>query len=74
MGILNFMRAEFDARGSKLTQIGHDNIDTANYDTLCFGTPVWGSKPTPAFNTSIQKLEITGKNVILFVNLDGVKL
>jgi len=70
-GILNFMKAAFDARGSKLTQIRHDNIDTANYDTLCFGTPVWGGKPTPAFNTIIQKLEITGKNIILFVTLGG---
>jgi len=71
MGILNFMRAAFDARGSKITNIEPSNVDTTNYDILCFGTPVWGSRPTPAFNTMIQNFKIAGKNIILFVTLGG---
>lgn len=71
-GILGWIRAAMDARGANTTQIEPSNIDTSNYDTLCFGTPVWGSKPTPAFNTMIQNFEITGKDIILFVTLGGL--
>lgn len=72
MGIIGWIRSAMDARGTKTTQIEPSTINTANYDTLCFGTPVWGSKPTPAFNTMIQNFEISGKNVILFVTLGGL--
>lgn len=71
MGIMGFIKAAFDARGSKITNIEPSNVDTTNYDILCFGSPVWGSRPTPAFNTAIKNLEIAGKNIILFVTLGG---
>ena len=66
-GIIGWLRAGRDARSNKTTQIEPSYIDTSNYDTLCFGSPVWAGKPTPAFNTMIQNFEITGKDVILFL-------
>ena len=66
-GIIGWLRAGRDARSNKTTQIEPSNFDTSNYDTLCFGTPVWAGKPTPAFNTMLKDFEIVGKDVIIFL-------
>ena len=66
-GILGWIRAGRDARGNKVTQIEPSSFDTSNYDTLCFGSPVWAGKPAPAFNTMIKNFEIVGKDVIIFL-------
>ncbi len=70
-GILGWIRAAIDARGMKTTQIDPDTINTANYDTICLGSPTWAGKPAPAINTVIKDFEIRGKDVILFVTLGG---
>lgn len=70
-GILNYIRAAFDAIGSKLAHIEPDNVNTDGYNILCFGTPVWAGKPAPAFNTLLQNIDISGKDIILFVTLGG---
>ena len=72
-GIIGWIRALMDARGMKTTQIEPDNIDTADYDTICLGTPIWAGKPASAIYTVIQNFEIKGKDVILFVTLNGDK-
>jgi len=66
-GIIGWLRAGRDARSNKTTQIEPSHFDTSNYDTLCFGTPVWAGKPTPAFNTMLKDFEIVGKDVIIFL-------
>jgi flavodoxin len=57
-GIFGWLRAAMDARGGKSTQIEPLSFDTSNYDTICIGSPIWASKPTPAFNTMINNFEI----------------
>lgn len=72
-GIIGWIKALFDARGMKITQIEPNKVNTADYDTICFGTPIWAGNPTPAINTVIKNFEIRGKDVILFVTLGGDK-
>jgi flavodoxin len=51
----------------KRAQIQPVNFDLSDYDTVCFGTPVWAFSPAPAMNTYLdQCLGIEGKKVILF--------
>jgi len=66
-GIIGWLRAGKDAGGGKTTQIEPSYFDTSNYDIICFGTPVWNFKPTPAVNTMIENFDIAGKDIILFV-------
>ncbi|MGZ7108479.1 MAG: flavodoxin family protein [Methanobacterium sp.] len=66
-GIFGWLRAAMDARGNKTTQIEPSTVDTANYDTMYIGTPVWAGNPTPAFNTIIKNFEITGKDIVIFL-------
>jgi flavodoxin len=66
-GIIGWLKAGRDARSDNITQIEPSSFDTSNYDILCFGTPVWAGKPTPAFNTMIKNFEIIGKDVIIFL-------
>lgn len=70
-GFIGYMKAALDARGMKTTPIEPDTINTADYDTICLGTPVWAGKPAPAINTIIKNADIRGKDVILFVTLGG---
>jgi len=43
------------------------NFNLANYDLVCFGTPVWAFGPAPAMNTYLDKcLGAENKAVILF--------
>ena len=43
-------------------------FDTAAYDLICIGTPVWAFAPTPAINTYIDGIKnIRGKDALTFV-------
>lgn len=70
-GFIGYIKAALDARGMKTTSIEPDTINTADYDTICIGTPVWAGKPAPAINTIIKNADIRGKDIILFVTLGG---
>ena len=70
-GFIGYIKAALDARGMKTTPIEPNTINTADYDTICLGTPVWAGKPTPAINTIIKNTDIRGKDIILFVTLGG---
>lgn len=70
-GVLGWLRAGRDGGSSKTTEIEPSSFDTSIYDTICFGTPVWNSHPTPAFNTMAKNFEITGKDIILFMTCGG---
>jgi flavodoxin len=70
-GVMGWLGAGRDAGGNKTTNIEPPSFDTSNYDTICFGTPVWAGKPTPTFNTMIKNFEISGKDVILFMTCGG---
>ena len=70
-GVIGYMKAALDARGMKITPIEPSTINTADYDLICLGTPIWAGKPAPAINSIIKNTEIRGKDVILFVTLGG---
>ena len=70
-GFIGYMKAALDARGMKTTPIEPNTVNTADYDLICLGTPIWAGKPAPAINSIIKNTEIRGKDVILFVTLGG---
>ena len=70
-GVIGYMKAALDARGMKTTPIEPNTVNTADYDLICLGTPIWAGKPAPAINSIIKNTEIRGKDVILFVTLGG---
>jgi flavodoxin len=70
-GITGWIKSAMDARGMKTTQIDPSTLNTADYDTICIGSPVWGGKPAPAINTVMKTFEVRGKDIILFVTLGG---
>ena len=72
-GFMGYIKAALDARSMKTTPIEPSTLDTADYDTICLGTPTWAGKPAPAINTVIKNFEIKGKDIILFVTLGGNK-
>jgi len=72
-GLIGWIRAALDARSMKTTQIEPSTVNTADYDIIYLGTPVWAGKPAPAINTAINNFEIRGKDIILFVTLGGDK-
>ena len=43
-------------------------FDTAGYDLICVGSPVWAFAPAPAVNTYIDKIRnLKGKDTLCFI-------
>lgn len=61
---IGYIKAALDARGMKTTSIEPNTANTADYDLICLGTPIWAGKPAPAINTIMKNEEIKGKDVI----------
>ena len=53
------------------TQITPSNVDITDYDTIYFGTPTWAGNPTPAILTIIDRLNLRGKDAVLFATMDS---
>ena len=47
--------------------------DTAGYDLICIGTPVWAFNFTPALRTFFSEVKLTGKKIALFCCSGGGK-
>ncbi len=70
-GFIGYMKAALDAMSMKTTPIEPNTVNTANYDVICLGSPIWAGKPAPAINTIVKNSEIRGKDILLFVTLGG---
>ena len=65
-GFLNRFNSSIDAFREKKTEIYPDKIDITDYDLVYIGTPTWANNPSPAIITLIDKLDLKGKDVVLF--------
>ena len=72
-GILGFLSGGFDAMRGKETKIGETKKSPADYDLVVVGTPVWGSRPTPAIRTYLRRNDFSGLKVALFFAQGGKK-
>ena len=45
--------------------------DVARYDRVFLGCPVWFGLPPPPFNAFLEQVNLTGKQVVVFVTLGG---
>lgn len=67
----SFFMNGYRALKRKKVEILPTDLDTKDFDTLIIGGPVWAGNATPAINTLIDKLDLKGKKVIIFVTAGG---
>lgn len=70
-GFKNKLFASINAFREVKTDIVPARVDISQFDTIIFGTPTWSGNPTPAILTIIDRLNLTGKDVILFATMDN---
>ena len=70
-GFKNKLFASINAFREVKTDIMPAKIDISQFDTIIFGTPTWAGNPTPAILTIIDRLNLTGKDVMLFATMDN---
>lgn len=70
-GFKNKLFASINAFREVKTDIMPAKVDISQFDTIIFGTPTWAGNPTPAILTIIDRLNLTGKDVMLFATMDN---
>ena len=70
-GFKNKLFASINAFREVKTDIMPAKVDISQFDTIIFGTPTWAGNPTPAILTIIDRLNLTGKDVMLFATMDS---
>ena len=70
-GVKNRIFASINAFREVKTDIVPAKVDIGPFDTIIFGTPTWAGNPTPAILTIIDRLNLTGKDVMLFATMDS---
>jgi flavodoxin len=55
-------------RGSKICPV---DVDLKQYERIFIGSPVWGSRPTPAINSFIYQTNFEGRSVVPFFTMGG---
>ena len=70
-GVKNRIFASINAFREVKTDIVPAKVDISPFDTIIFGTPTWAGNPTPAILTIIDRLNLTGKDVMLFATMDS---
>jgi flavodoxin len=55
-------------RGSRINPL---DVDLKQYERIFVGSPVWGSRPTPAVNSFIYQTNFEGRTVIPFFTMGG---
>lgn len=70
-GFKNRIFASINAFREVKTDIVPAKVDISPFDTIIFGTPTWAGNPTPAILTIIDRLNLTGKDVMLFATMDS---
>lgn len=68
-GFKNILTSNFDAIREVKTEISPLRVDVSSYDVVYFGTPVWSKKPSPAIITIIDRCDLRGKDVVIFVTM-----
>ena len=71
-GKLGFLGGGNDALREKMTDI-EVSKQVEGYDLIVIGTPVWAGKITPAIRKFMDTNDFKGKDIALFVTLDGNK-
>jgi flavodoxin len=67
-GTLGWLSAGRDAMGAKETEIAQTKRTPTDYDLIIIGQPVWAGNPTPAIRTYLNKNDLSGKKVALFLS------
>ena len=67
-GTLGWLSAGRDAMGAKETEIAQTKGTPTEYDLIIIGQPVWAGNPTPAIRTYLNKNDLSGKKVALFLS------
>ena len=70
-GVKNKIFSSINAFRESKTDIKPSKVDLTDYDTVYFGTPTWVGNPTPAILTIIDRLNLKGKDVVLFATMDS---
>ncbi len=64
-GIFSFMRAGYDARREKGTEIEPRTMELQGYETVIIATPVWSSCPSPAIREFVIRNSFKDRKIIL---------
>jgi flavodoxin len=63
----NFFVQACRAFWKERANIQETSFDLTDFDTVCFGTPVWAFGPAPAMNTCLDRCTgLSGKTAVLF--------
>ena len=57
--------------GKKSELVNDFASETASYDKIYVGTPVWGGKAVPAVNMFFEKAQVKGKEIVFFTVQGG---
>ncbi|MFX1329671.1 MAG: flavodoxin family protein [Promethearchaeota archaeon] len=68
---IGFLRSGYDAMKENLTVIKEVEKNPEIYDLIILGTPIWGSRMTPAIRTYISENKSKFKNVAFFCTEGG---
>ncbi|MDR1820463.1 MAG: flavodoxin domain-containing protein [Methanobrevibacter sp.] len=71
-GFKSRITSAIDAFRESKTKIFPEEMDLADYDLICVGTPVWTANPTPAIVTAIDTYDFKGKDIILFATMKNM--
>ncbi len=69
-GALGFVAAGMDTIRKKPTELTH-SPEPEDHAVIVLGMPVWASRPPPAVNEWLGRVDLTGKTVCLFATSDG---
>jgi flavodoxin len=67
-GKLAFLSNGRDAGQGKETKIAPLKMSPTDYDLVIVGGPIWNKSPTPAIRTYLNKTNLSGKKVGLFLS------
>jgi flavodoxin len=61
----------FEARMNKRSRISPIGADLKQYERVFVGSPVWNSRPVPAINAFIYKMNFEQRSVVPFFTMAG---
>jgi len=66
-----YLSGGFAAITNRGTKIKPVDVDLKQYERIFIGSPVWGSRPTPAINSFIYQNNFEGRSIIPFFSMGG---
>ena len=70
-GFMTYLTGGFAAITNKGSEINPIDVDLKQYGTIFIGSPIWGSRPTPAINSFIYKTDFEGQSIVPFFTIGG---